>query len=490
MNLASLVPPGWPAWTVVLAVVANLVLVVVGVAVVSVNRRPSAAIAWVLAIFLVPVLGLLAVLLLGSRRLPRRRRERQRFVDEAIRASTVDDESVHVADERLEGLTRLGQRLGAMPVVGDSSVDLVEEGEGIAAMTSAVDAAERFVHLEFYLVALDATTEPLFAAMQRAAARGVTVRVLFDHLASLRSPGYRRTRARLEDDGVLARPMLPLWPTTREWLRPDLRNHRKLLVVDGLVGFTGSQNVIDPSYNKRANLRKGLRWVDLMARLEGPAVTELAGIFRTDWFSETGDALSDEVADAVNAPVAGARSLQVQVQVLPSGPGFPTRNNLRVFTGLVHAARRRLVVVSPYFVPEESLMLAITSAAQRGVDVELFVCEKGDQWLVHHAQRSYYPDLLAAGVRIWLYPAPGVLHTKLVRVDDEVVAFGSSNLDIRSFELNLELTTLVLGEDFVRRTTAVEDAYRERSTLLGAHAHRSWPVMAADNIARLASAIV
>ncbi len=488
VNLVTLVPDGWPAWTGVAALVLNLVLVVAGVALVSVNRRPSAAIAWVLTIFLVPVVGLLAFFVIGSRRLPRRRRQRQRFVDEAIRASTVDEESEHVADERLAGLTRLGQRLGAMPVVGGSSVDLVEEGGGIAAMARGVDAAERFVHLEFYLVALDATTEPLFGAMQRAAARGVTVRVLFDHLASLRSPGYRAMRRRLTADGVLARPMLPLWPTTREWLRPDLRNHRKLLVVDGIVGFTGSQNVVDPSYNKRANVRKGLRWVDLMARVEGPAVTELAGIFRTDWFSETGDALIGEVADAAARRV-DPRCAQ-QVQLLPSGPGFPTRNNLRVFTGLVHAARRELVVVSPYFVPEEALMLAITSAAQRGVDVELFVCEKGDQWLVHHAQRSYYPDLLAAGVKIWLYPSPAVLHTKLVRVDDEVVAFGSSNLDIRSFELNLELTTLVLGEGFVRRIGAVEDAYRARSTRLDADAERSWPVMVADNLARLASAIV
>ncbi len=488
MNLATFVPDAWPSWTGVLAVFLNLVLVVVGIGVVSVNRRPSAAIAWVLAIFLVPVLGLLAFFLIGSRRLPRRRRQRQRFVDEAIRASTLNDESVHVADERFEGITRLGQRLGAMPVVDDSCVDLLEEGSGIEVMAEAVDAAEHFVHLEFYLVALDATTEPLFAAMQRAVARGVRVRVLFDHLASLRSPGYRAMRARLKEDGVLARPMLPLWPTTREWLRPDLRNHRKLLVVDGLVGFTGSQNIIDPSYNKRSNIRRGLAWVDLMARVEGPAVTELAGIFRTDWFSETGDVLSGEVADAAAAPPTRERSLQVQV--LPSGPGFPTRNNLRIFTGLIHAAQRELVVVSPYFVPEESLMLAITSAAQRGVDVELFVCEKGDQWLVHHAQRSYYPDLLAAGVKIRLYPSPAVLHTKLVRVDDTVVAFGSSNLDIRSFELNLELTTIVLGEDFVRRVAVVEESYRSRSTVLGPDAQRPWPVVLVDNVARLASAIV
>lgn len=488
MNLAALIPPGWPEWTVLVAGLLNLVLLVVGIAVVSVNRRPSSAIAWVLAIFLVPAAGLLAFLLIGSRRLPRRRRERQRYVDEAIRASTVDDEGAHVADARLAGLTRLGQRLGAMPVVGGSCVDLLPEGGGVEAMARAVDDAQRFVHLEFYLVALDASTEPLFAAMGRAAARGVTVRVLFDHLASLRSPGYRRMRARLRADGVLARPMLPLWPTTREWLRPDLRNHRKLLVVDGLVGFTGSQNVIDPSYDKRSNLRRGLRWVDLMVKVEGPVVTELGSVFRTDWFGETGDGLVDEVADA--APLDPEERCTLQAQVLPSGPGFPARNNLRVFVGLVHAASRRLVVVSPYFVPDESLLLAITSAAQRGVEVELFVCARGDQFLVHHAQRSYYPQLLEAGVRIWLYPAPWVLHAKLVRVDDEVVAFGSSNLDMRSFELNLELTLLVLGEDFARRIAAVEDLYRRRSTPLTCDAERSWPVSLIDNVARLASAIV
>ena len=485
MNLAALVPPGWPSWVLVVAVVLNVVLVVAGIAVVSINRRPSSAIAWVLAMFLVPLLGLLAFAVIGSRRLPRRRRERQHYVDQAIRASTVAQRGEHVADRRIAGITRLGQSLGAMPVVGGSSVDLIAEGEGVAAMAQAVGQARRFVHLEFYLVALDAHTEPLFAAMGAAAARGVTVRVLFDHLASLRAPGYRAMRRRLRADGIHAQPMLPVWPTTREWLRPDLRNHRKLLVVDGTVAFTGSQNVVDPSYDKASNIRRGLQWVDLMARVEGPLVTELGSVFRTDWFSETGDGLREETADVVPVGAGG-----LQAQVLPSGPGFPTRNNLRVFTGLVHAAHEHLVVVSPYFVPDEALMLAITSAAHRGVRVELFVCAEGDQWLVHHAQRSYYPQLLEAGVEIWLYPAPYVLHTKLVRVDQEVVAFGSSNLDMRSFELDLELTLLVLGGEFSRRVQEVEELYRQRSALLTSDADRSWATTVADNLARLASAVV
>lgn len=488
MSLFRLMPAGWPTWAAIVVVMLDVVLVVLATAVISVGRRPSSAIAWVLAIFLVPVLGLLAFAFFGSRRLPKRRRERQRYVDDAIRASTVDNEGAHVSEARWAGLTRLGQRLGAMPVVGGASVELLEEGSGIGAMARAVDAAERFVHLEFYLVALDASSEPLFAAMERAVERGVSVRVLFDHLASLRSPGYRRMRTRLREIGVHQRPMLPVWPTTREWLRPDLRNHRKLLVVDGAVGFTGSLNIIDPSYNKRSNRRRGLQWVDLLARVEGPAVTELAGVFRADWYSETGEKLTGEVADAVPVPLDSGRALQVQV--LPSGPGFPLRNNLRVFTGLIHAAQHELVVISPYFVPDEALLLAMTNAAHRGVDVELFVCAEGDQRLVHHAQRSYYSELLTAGVRIWLYPAPYVLHTKLMRVDNEVVAFGSSNLDMRSFELNLELTMIVLGESFVSSVHRLEGTYRQRSTLLTSDTDRSLPNTVMDNVARLASSLV
>jgi cardiolipin synthase len=280
--------------------------------------------------------------------------------------------------------------------------------------------------------------------------------------------------------------MLPVQPLRGRYQRPDLRNHRKLVVVDGRTGWAGSQNLVDRSYNKRVNRRRGLQWQDLMVRLRGPAVQELDAVFVTDWFSETDELLGIEAKDAPDGPVG-----DLAVQVVPSGPGFDTENNLRLFTSLLYGAQDRVSITSPYFVPDESLLYAVTSAGYRGVAVELFVPEQADQFLVHHAQRSYYEQLLRAGVRIWLYPRPYVLHAKHVSVDSEIAVVGSSNLDIRSFTLDLELTLLVHGRSFARQVQAVEDGYRavSRELVLDAWLARPRWERVVDNLARLTSSL-
>jgi cardiolipin synthase len=178
-------------------------------------------------------------------------------------------------------------------------------------------------------------------------------------------------------------------------------------------------------------------------------------------------------------------------QVLPSGPTFEADNNLKLFTNLLHKADRRISITSPYFVPEEAIMLAITSAAERGLEVELFASEIGDQALVYHAQRSYYEALLRAGVRIYLYEAPTVLHAKHFSIDDDVAVVGSSNMDIRSFALDMEVSMLVHGRGFVDELRKVEDDYRSRSTEvhLDEWLTRSRRGRVRDNLARLTSAI-
>jgi cardiolipin synthase len=181
----------------------------------------------------------------------------------------------------------------------------------------------------------------------------------------------------------------------------------------------------------------------------------------------------------------------VACQVVPSGPGFATENNLRLFNSLLYSAQRRLSLTSPYFVPDESLLYAVTTAAQRGVDVELFVSATADQFMVAHAQRSYYEALLTAGVRIWLYPEPNVLHAKHFSVDDTVAVVGSSNMDMRSFALNYEVVMMMTGPDIVARLSRVQDDYRARSTELTLEAWRSrtWGAKYIDNVMRLTAAL-
>jgi cardiolipin synthase len=318
----------------------------------------------------------------------------------------------------------------------------------------------------------------------------VTVRLLFDHLGSRGIPGYQDMLTRLRETKFLWHPMLPVRPFRGSFRRPDLRNHRKLLVVDGRIGFTGSQNLTEPGYNKPKNHAAGREWVELMVRLQGPVVATLDAVFSTDWYTETGEIVPVEIVDAPS-DADPALLHEVPCQLVPSGPGIVAENNLRMFTTLIYGATRRLSLTSPYFVPDESLLYAVTTAAQRGVDVELFVSEQSDQFMVGHAQASYYRALLEAGVRIHLYPAPYVLHGKHFTVDDDVAVIGSSNMDMRSFALNYEISLMLLGRDVVARMRTVEDAYRALSRPLTLEEWDQRPARKkyVDNVMRLTAAL-
>jgi cardiolipin synthase len=224
-----------------------------------------------------------------------------------------------------------------------------------------------------------------------------------------------------------------------------------------------------------------------MVRLEGPIVAGVNAIFITDWYAETNELLTRE-AD----PIHTSRAREtLDCQVVPSGPGFEGENNLRLFNALLYSAQHRLVIASPYFVPDDSMLYAITTAAERGVEVQLFACEVADQPVVYHAQRSYYETLLRAGVRIFLYRKPIVLHSKHFTIDDEVAVVGSSNMDMRSFSLNFEVSLMVRGRRFVDQLREIEDDYRHNSRELFLDDWLKRPVRSQvlDNTARLTSTV-
>ncbi|HUG50666.1 MAG TPA: cardiolipin synthase, partial [Terrimesophilobacter sp.] len=454
-------------------------------------RKPQTAMAWLLAIFFLPYIGILLFLLLGSRHLPKGRRDKQQAINRYILETTEGTDLLNREDPWppwLEPIAELNRTLGAMPLVGGNTASLLTDyAKSLQAMTDAIARAKRYVHVEFYIMALDQTSAPFFDALEAAVKRGIVVRVLLDHLASRRSPGYFRTIRRLKHMGVQWHLMLPVQPLRGRFQRPDLRNHRKILVVDGVLAFTGSQNIIDSSYNKWSNQRRGLHWKDLMVRFEGPIVAGINALFVTDWYSETDELLLRET-DTV--PGEKTRNT-IGAQVVPSGPGFDGENNLRLFNALLYAAQERIIVTSPYFVPDESMLYAITTAAQSGLDVQLFVSEVGDQPVVYHAQRSYYEALLRAGVRIWLYPRPTVLHAKHFTIDNQVAVIGSSNMDMRSFSLNLEISVMVRGESFVKALRRLEESYRSVSRELTLEEWIGRPLGAKvlDNLARLTSAV-
>lgn len=482
---------GLTGWIAIAVLVVDIAIRVAAIIIVPRNRRPTSAMAWLLAIFFIPFLGVFLFLLIGNPRLPRARRRKQDLINQNIAAIS---ESLHFGTLRpnaapwFQSLVGMNQHLGAMPLSGDNGARLISDyQESLDTMADAIREAEDFVHVEFYILQSDAATDNFFRAMAEAAARGVTVRVLLDYWANRWKPRYSHTVQRLDAMGVDWCHMLPVQPLKGKMQRPDLRNHRKLLVVDGRVAFLGSQNITDSSYNLPKNIKRGLHWVDLMVRLDGPVVASVNAVFASDWYSET-----DEVLDNTAERLAiEAGSGDLDCQIVPSGPGFEVENNLRLFLTLLYAAQHKIMMVSPYFVPDEALLLAVISACDRGVQVELFVSEEGDQAMVYHAQRSYYEALLKAGVRIWLYERPYILHTKSLTVDDEIAVIGSSNMDMRSFGLNLEVSMLVRGAEFVSELRTVEDEYRASSRELTLEEWRQQPLRSTvlDNLARLTSAL-
>jgi cardiolipin synthase len=230
-----------------------------------------------------------------------------------------------------------------------------------------------------------------------------------------------------------------------------------------------------------------LKWKELITWVEGPVVAGLYAIFITDWLIETDEILGRERESVTEIDSTDT----LDCQLVPSGPGFKGENNLKLFLALLYYAQEQIIITSPYFVPDEAMLTALTTATQRGVRVELFVSEIGDQALVYHAQRSYYEQLLRTGVTIWMYKAPYILHSKHFTIDDDVAVIGSSNMDMRSFMLNMEISLMVRGSSFVKAMRAIEQSYRDNGRQLTLEEWMKQPLRKTilDNLSRLTSAL-
>jgi cardiolipin synthase len=452
--------------------------------VVPFRRTPAAAKGWLLLIFFEPWVGLLLYFLIGRARLPRWQREQLAKLPQAL-AHVVGRLASHPnifhpeVEPGLAPAVVLAETLGGSPILGGNAVELLVDYNGtIARLAADIDHAQNHVHLLFYIFADDQATAPVVEALGRAVKRGVRCRVLADAIGS--RSGLRTLRPKLTALGVEVHEMLPLSLLPWRKARVDLRNHRKIAVIDGRLGYTGSQNLV------AADFKEGLSYEDLMVRVTGPVVLELQYIFAADWFLETNEVL-DSDAEFPCPEITGG----IPAQALPSGPGFPTQNNQRLFVALVHGARQRVVLTTPYFIPDEPLLQAMQTAALRGVEVHLVVSDQGDHPIVSLAQKSYYEELLEAGVRIHLYRT-NFLHAKHLSVDNSVAIIGTSNLDIRSFALNAEVM-LVIYDPGVAAKLAVEQArYHADSqllTLAGWH-QRSFAAKVAQNLARLMSPLL
>ncbi|MCC6867328.1 MAG: PLDc N-terminal domain-containing protein [Burkholderiales bacterium] len=471
------------------------------------RRPPNAARAWLLLIFFLPWAGLVLYSLIGRAYLPRRRFEVQKQIAELVRRiaprsaalttalagestassrsakRTCDDpaRSLRTLAAELVPAVRLADRLSEFPLTSGNAFTLLPHYDAaLERILDEIAGARRYVHMLFYIFENDEVGARVTDALVAAARRGIAVRVLMDAIGSRAGLAHLGPRLRAAGAEVVAVMPLRLWGPNAA--RFDLRNHRKIVVVDGECAFFGSQNVVS------AHANRGLVNEELLVRVTGPLVRHLHAVLLGDRYLETGT-LPPESDDLSPAPTS--RADRGFAQVVPSGPGYNEGTAEAVMIALMYGARSRIVLTSPYVIPSEPFLAAMLAAARRGVQVDLIVDAESNKPLVQLAQQSFYDGMLAAGVGIHRHKR-SFLHAKHVSVDDDVALVGSSNLDIRSFALNAEVSVLIHDPDFVRELRHIQDGYLRNSEPVTREGRANLPrgTRVLENLARLTDSLL
>jgi cardiolipin synthase len=397
----------------------------------TIKREPMSAIAWCLIVLFVPLLGVTMFIVFGyqSIHVPLRRKRQHAEEFRGSRPTTSNERD----EPGYEGLAGLACKLGARPAVSGNAVTVYHDGAtAYEAMLDAIAAARHHIHMEFFIVRADDSGCRFMNALAERAKAGVEVRFLYDAVGSWKlNP---RVLDILRQAGGKALPFLTLLNPLRRRIQINLRNHRKLLIIDGRVGFTGGLNIGDEYLGKAPFFGP---WRDDFIRVEGPAVADLQHVFVEDWDFSADEDLSGAVYYPV-VPSAG----HAMVQVASSGPDQDIKTIRELYFAAIMRARRRVWLATPYFVPDAGLFDALCLAARMGRDVRVLTPFRPDKWLPHLAGRYYWTELLRAGVQVYQY-TNGFLHLKLLMIDDVWSSVGSPNFDNRSLLLNFEVTGLI-----------------------------------------------
>ena len=457
-----------------IAIIAHLLIEVILIARVMTrpHREPASRIAWVAVIAALPFLGMFIYVLFGDTDIGRRRIKRMKQVLQrmpamaAIKLGDADHARAEVP-ERYKHLFHTGQSINGFEVVGGNSARLMDDSNAtIESMVADIDAASDHVHLLFYIWLPDNNGLKMVEALKRAASRGIKCRAMADDLGSRSMIRSQHWKA-MEQAGVQLARALPIDNLLLSPFRGriDLRNHRKILLIDGRVTYCGSQNCADPEFLVKA---KFAPWVDAVLRFEGPIVRQNQHLFASDWMSYANEDIDSLLRLPIPAPLPG-----FPAQVIGTGPTVRNSAMPEVFESLFHAARRELTISTPYYVPDESMQNALCAAAWRGVKTTIIFPARNDSWIVGGASRSYYADLLEAGVEIYEYVG-GLLHTKSLTLDGEITLIGSANMDRRSFDLNYENNILLYDRDVTRDVQARQQEYLSSARLVTRETVEAW----------------
>lgn len=452
------------------------------------KRQPYSTITWLLFVLLVPIVGPVFFFLLGPQRLERKAAKRKADITEAISPPAFSVESLENTilsrEEKLtdedQNIFRLGKHVSHYPVTEGNVLELLPDAQqALLAMQSAIHQATSFIHMEYYIIASDDVTKLLFEDLLRARERGVEVRILYDSLGSL---SLKRIFFRnLIEKGVKVAGFLPLSILPQRF-HLNFRNHRKILIVDGKVAFTGGTNI----GKEYLGTWYANQWRDYTVKVLGPACQQLQDVFARDWHFTTQEDLFRP--KYYPTPTKAGRSL---VQVLDSGPDTQFRSLHQTICFAIHSARESILLTTPYFVPDEAMLSALTVAALRGIKTMLLFPSKSDAPLVQLASHSFYEELLQAGVSIYEYQ-PKILHAKLLVIDGKWSILGSANMDIRSFKLNFELNLLIYGKEVASQCSQIfeNDRMQSRKIELDLVQGRSKKRQMLENFCRLFSPIL
>ncbi|WP_246184968.1 cardiolipin synthase [Paracoccus aestuariivivens] len=430
--------------------------------------EPTVRLSWILVIELVPLVGIIAYVLFGE-----------------IRARGAEVETMVNVRSRLSGLWRPNPEqvreppdfaapliaanratTGFVAVPGNRATLLAEDDSSITDLVSAIDGARNHVHVLFYIWLDDVSGRAVADALIRAAHRGVKVRAVIDAFGSRafgRSDAWRRMQAA----GVECVEALPLGlPVIGALIhRMDLRNHRKIVVIDHVLGFTGSRNCADGAFAVKPRFAP---WVDVLLRIEGPVVRQMQAVFLQDWMNYTGEDLGQLLLTSPSVLDQGDIA-----QVVATGPDDRQGTLSDCMATMIHAARERLVITTPYYVPDSSLDSAIRTAARRGVDVTMILPARNDSLVVQATSEGFYYGLVSSGVKLMLFKE-GLLHAKIITADGRMAMLGSANMDRRSFELNYEMNMLFLGEELTRDLDVRQESYIARAESITISEIRAW----------------
>ena len=458
------------------------------VVVVVLRRRPvPVSLAWITVLMLAPVVGAVAYLLVGENRLGRRRLRRFQAISEETEKNAVElwkhRHQNWMPDEHFyQQIWRVATAVAGMPPLGGNKLSLIGPSEDVLKSLAAdIDDAKSHVHLLFYIYTCSPACLEISNAVMRAAKRGVACRVLVDAVGS-REFLACDVATRMRDAGVKVVAALPVGPFRMLFQRLDLRNHRKIAVIDGRIAYAGSQNLTDSTFRAGLNPRVG-SWIDATVRVEGPAAQALGVVFLEDWQMDTEGPIKDVEPFT---PAFDRLPGSSVIQVVPSSPGTAPVGIHETILTTFYAAKEELIITTPYFVPDEATRRALQAAALRGVRVTIVLPLESDGAIVAAASRAYWIDLLKAGVRIRLYRG-GLLHAKTISVDRRMGLVGSANIDMRSFYLNFEVTLIIYDDDFASELRFLQIGYISDSeeVFLDQWQNRSLVRVLVDNAAQL-----